>query len=217
MLRLDNTQPALTANGVVNAASFANGPVSPGEAAPITYAGSNQVNVVVPYSVSGKTTTPVRLEYLGFAAPAFSVTVAATAPGVFAVAGGKGPGAILNAADSTMNSAANPGARGDWVSIFATGAGTTSPAGVDGLLAAAPCHTLMPRCPLRSAAWPASSTSRVERPVWLPASCRSMPRSQPGSPPARARRCKSASATPLPRRDSRWPFGKAGSHGLQLV
>lgn len=37
-----------------------------------------------------------------------------------------------------MNSAANPAARGDWVQIFLTGAGATTPASVDGLLVTAP-------------------------------------------------------------------------------
>ena len=37
-----------------------------------------------------------------------------------------------------MNSNFNPAARGDWVSIYATGAGVTSPASLDGLLASNP-------------------------------------------------------------------------------
>ena len=67
--------------------------------------------------------------------------VAPTAPGIFTLnASGTGPGAILNAADESINSAANPAAPGDWVSIFATGAGATTPAGVDGLLATGPSY-----------------------------------------------------------------------------
>ncbi len=68
-----------------------------------------------------------------------TLQVAATAPGVFSITGsGQGPGAILNARDGSVNSALNPAARGDWVSIFATGAGVTTPAGVDGIVASAP-------------------------------------------------------------------------------
>jgi uncharacterized protein (TIGR03437 family) len=63
----------------------------------------------------------------------------ATAPGIFSITGsGQGPGAILNASDGTVNSSLNPAARGDWVSIFATGAGVTTPASVDGFVASAP-------------------------------------------------------------------------------
>jgi uncharacterized protein (TIGR03437 family) len=178
LLRLSNAAPNLTAAGVVNGASFASGPVSPGEIvsmfgsaigpptpagltltnprlvanslegvqvffdgvpAPVLYASAGQVNVVVPYSVAGQSTTVLQLEYLGAFSSPVTLQVAATAPGVFSVAGsGRGPGAILNARDSTVNSAVNPAARGDWVSIFATGAGLTTPASVDGFVASAP-------------------------------------------------------------------------------
>jgi uncharacterized protein (TIGR03437 family) len=178
LLRLSNAAPNLTAAGVVNAASFSGGPVSPGEivslfgsaigpptptalslinprvvansiagvevyfdgvAAPILYASSGQVNVVVPYSVSGKSTTQLQLEYLGVPTNSITLPVAPTAPGIFSIAGsGHGPGAILNAKDLSVNSATNPATRGAYVSIFATGAGITSPASADGLLASTP-------------------------------------------------------------------------------
>jgi uncharacterized protein (TIGR03437 family) len=178
LLRLSNAAPNLTAAGAVNGASFASGPVAPGEIvslfgsaigpstpaalaltnprlvanslegvhvffdrvpATLLYASAEQVNVVVPYSVAGQSTTVLQLEYLGALSSPITLPVAATAPGIFTIAGsGQGAGAILNALDETVNSALNPAARGDWVSIFATGAGVTTPAGVDGLLASAP-------------------------------------------------------------------------------
>jgi uncharacterized protein (TIGR03437 family) len=83
----------------------------------------------------------VQVEYLGALSAPLSLPVAATAPGIFTLdATGTGPGAILNAADDSVNSAANPAPRGDWVSIFATGAGATTPAGVDGLLPSGPSY-----------------------------------------------------------------------------
>jgi uncharacterized protein (TIGR03437 family) len=178
LLRLANAAPNLTASGVVNGASYASGPVSPGEIvslfgtglgppmpaplsltnprlvanslqgvqvffdgvpAPLLYASAEQVNVVVPYSVAGRSTTVLQLEYLGAMSSPIMLPVAATTPGVFSLAGsGLGPGAILNARDETVNSVSNPAAPGDWVSIFATGAGVTTPASVDGFLASAP-------------------------------------------------------------------------------
>jgi uncharacterized protein (TIGR03437 family) len=178
LLRLSNASPNLTAAGVLNGASFASGPVSPGEIvslfgtaigpptpaslaltnprlvanslagvqvyfdgtpAPLLYASAGQVNVVVPYSVAGQSTTVLQLEYLGVLSSPIMLQVAPTSPGVFSIAGsGAGPGAILNSRDETVNSALNPAVRGDWVSIFATGAGVTTPASVDGLLASAP-------------------------------------------------------------------------------
>ena len=112
-----------------------------GVPAPVLYASAGQVNVVVPYAVSGESATQVQLEYLGALSAPMSLPVAATTPGIFTLdASGAGPGAVLNAADESVNSAANPVAPGDWVSIFATGAGATTPAGVDGLLANGPSY-----------------------------------------------------------------------------
>jgi len=178
LLRLSNTQPAVTAAGIANAASFATGSVSPGEIlslfgsglgpaqganlqftyptlvsnslegvhvwfngvpAPITYASATQVNAVVPYEVAGQTSTQVQVEYLGAVTAPITLPVAAVTPGLFtAAASGTGQGAILNVTASTVNSAANPAARGDWVAIFGTGMGVTSPAGADGMVAGAP-------------------------------------------------------------------------------
>ena len=178
LLRLANAQPTLTAAGVGNAASYASGPVAPGEIvslfgtaigpatpanltltnprlvanslagvhvlfdgvpAPVLYASAGQVNVVVPYAVAGQSSTQVQVEYLGALSAPITLPVAATAPGIFTRdASGKGPGAILNSIDESVNSAANPVARGDYVSIYATGGGQTNPAGVDGILATAP-------------------------------------------------------------------------------
>lgn len=175
LLRLANAAPELNTAGVVNGASFAAGPVSPGEIvsifgtaigppapaslaltnprlvanslqavevyfdgvpAAILYASSGQVNVVVPYSVAGRSTTSLQLEYLGASSNPVTLPVAATTPGIFSLAGsGQGPGAILNAKDETINSPANPASQGDWVSVFATGGGVTTPASVDGFLA----------------------------------------------------------------------------------
>ena len=178
LLRLANTQPALPAAGIANAASYVSGPVAPGEIvslfgtaigpanhafltltnprlvansiaglhvlfdgvpAPILYASAGQVNVVVPYAVSGRSSTQLQVEYLGALSPLVTLPVASAAPGVFTLdMSGKGPGAIRNVKDESVNSATNPAAPGDWVSIYATGHGTTTPSGVDGLVASAP-------------------------------------------------------------------------------
>ena len=126
------TNPRLVANSLQGAQVYFDG-----VPAPVLYASGGQVNVVVPYSVAGKSTTQLQLEYLGVLSNPVALQVAATAPGVFSVTGsGQGPGAILNVRDGTVNSAVNPVAQGDWVSIFATGAGVTTPASVDGIVVA---------------------------------------------------------------------------------
>jgi uncharacterized protein (TIGR03437 family) len=130
------TNPVLVANSLQGVHVLFDG-----VPAPVLYASAGQVNVVVPYAVSGESATQVQLEYLGALSAPMSLPVAATTPGIFTLdASGAGPGAVLNAADESVNSAANPVAPGDWVSIFATGAGATTPAGVDGLLANGPSY-----------------------------------------------------------------------------
>lgn len=130
------TNPVLVANALQGVHVLFDG-----VPAPMLYASAGQVNVVVPYAVAGESATQVQVEYLGALSAPISLPVAATAPGIFTLnASGAGPGAILNAADESVNSAANPVAPGDWVSIFATGAGATTPSGVDGLLPTGPSY-----------------------------------------------------------------------------
>jgi uncharacterized protein (TIGR03437 family) len=90
--------PVFSAAGVVNAATFAGGPVAPGEiitifgtnltssvtfdGTPATpfFASPTQVNVTVPYAVAGPTTV------LQMGASSVQLQVAASAPGIFAAA-----------------------------------------------------------------------------------------------------------------------------------
>jgi len=128
------TNPSLVGNSLQGVQVFFDG-----VPAPLLYAFSEQANLVVPYSVAGQSTTQLQLEYLGVLSNPVTLQVAATSPGVFSLnASGQGPGAILNAVDGSVNSAARPAGLGDWVSIFATGAGVTTPASVDGIVASAP-------------------------------------------------------------------------------
>jgi len=106
-------------------------------AAPILYASAGQINVVVPYAIANETSTSVRVEYLGASSLAVSMPVLPAQPGIFTLNGsGAGPAAVLNQ-DYSVNSASNPAASGDYIMIYATGQGATSPAGVDGLVASA--------------------------------------------------------------------------------
>ena len=105
--------------------------------APLYFVRSDQINAQVPYGVAGKTSVQLQVQYRGLPASPVTVPVAESAPGIFAISGGSGQGAILNQ-DSTPNSAANPAARGSVVVIYATGEGETTPAGADGRLSEAP-------------------------------------------------------------------------------
>ncbi|MGB7759515.1 MAG: hypothetical protein WBL61_06785 [Bryobacteraceae bacterium] len=131
---LELTNPLLVSNALAGVHVLFDG-----VPAPIVYASAGQVNAVVPYTVAGQSATTLQVEYLGAVSAPVSLPVAAAVPGLFTVnSRGFGPGSVLNNSDSSLNTAANPVPRGDWVQIFATGAGVTTPASVDGLLVTAP-------------------------------------------------------------------------------
>jgi uncharacterized protein (TIGR03437 family) len=107
-----------------------------GQAAPLIYTSANQTNLIVPYEVAGKSSTVMQVVYVAVTGTlqtaAWTVPVVSSAPGVFtADATGTGQGAVVNQ-DGSVNSAANPAARGSMISIYATGEGQTSPSGVTG-------------------------------------------------------------------------------------
>jgi len=108
-----------------------------GQAAPILYASSTQINAVVPFGVAGST-AKVQVLYDGQSTATTSLQVQPASPAVFSLNGiGGGPGAILNQ-DGSVNSQSNAATRGSVVALFATGAGVTNPTSVDGLLTSAP-------------------------------------------------------------------------------
>ncbi len=149
---------ALTAAGLVNAATYLSGAVAPGEiiaifgagyaapmrvlfdgvAAPVLYVTERQVGAVVPFGVAGKSVVRVQLEQAGRMSNSITVNVAAAAPGLFtAAASGRGSGAILNS-DGSLNGDGNPAERGSIVVLWATGFGEMRPGLRDGELAGAP-------------------------------------------------------------------------------
>jgi len=106
-----------------------------GVAAPLLYAGPNQINIVIPYAVSGKATAQLQVAKDGQTIAAVPIGVAPAVPAIFTMdSSGAGPGAILNE-DSTVNSPSNPAPRGSVTVVFATCAGQTDPAGADGQVA----------------------------------------------------------------------------------
>ncbi len=102
--------------------------------APIIYAAKNQVAAVVPYELAGSDSTQVQVEYNGIYSVAVTVPVVAAVPGIITTnSQGTGQAVALNV-DGTVNSTANPAARGTIVTIYATGEGQRNPAGVTGAL-----------------------------------------------------------------------------------
>jgi len=103
--------------------------------APFYYASAGQTVVIVPYSVAGQTSTQMVVTYNGVASPPTKLSVAPSVPGLFSAnASGTGNGSIVNS-DGTVNTPANPAARGSYISLYGTGEGQTNPRGVDGRIA----------------------------------------------------------------------------------
>jgi trimeric autotransporter adhesin len=191
---------------VVNAASFVNEPISPGEIitiggtnigplipqsftltsiggiqtvpsaalggvqvtvngypAPLLYVSATQINAIVPYEVAGIPIPSVLVYFLGQSSNGYSLSGAATAPGIFTVTGlGSGPGAILNADYSSNVTSAT--ARGGVVQVFMTGEGQTSPAGVDGKVTIGPYPVSLLPVAITVAGQPASYEFAGEAP-----------------------------------------------------
>jgi len=126
--------PVPNVTAVVNAATFAVGPVVPGSLATLSgtklsgtnvtvtfdglpaqilYDGSTQVNVLVPSALASKSSAQLVVTVDGNASPPLSVNLAPFAPGIFQ----KG---VLNQ-DNSVNSGDHPAAPGSVIQIFATG------------------------------------------------------------------------------------------------
>jgi uncharacterized protein (TIGR03437 family) len=106
-------------------------------AAPILYARSNQVGVIVPFEASGKTQSAVQFAYNGQMAPVLQQPIAPAAPGIFTTAStGTGQASVINQT-GVVNAANAPAAKGSIVAIYLTGAGTVTPAGSTGALGTA--------------------------------------------------------------------------------
>jgi uncharacterized protein (TIGR03437 family) len=157
------TSFVLTPTGILNAASLLPGRISPGEIvtllgnipvsdvsvlfngvlAPVLYAGPNQVNVIVPYTLDPN--APVNLDLrVANQTVRIPVPVAPATPALFTQNGaGNGPGAILNS-DYTVNSPSNPAPRASTVMLYGTGFGTLEPQPSDGAIVTATATTLVP-------------------------------------------------------------------------
>jgi uncharacterized protein (TIGR03437 family) len=97
-----------------------------GIVAPILYASAGQTSVMVPYGVSGRTTTNMRITYSGVQSDAIPYNVVAAGPGVYtANSSGSGQGAILNQ-DFSVNSASRPAEKNSVITVYVTGEGATN-------------------------------------------------------------------------------------------
>jgi uncharacterized protein (TIGR03437 family) len=103
-----------------------------GAPAALIYSQAGQVSAVVPYGVSGKSSTQVQVVYQARGSNTVSVPVVTAMPAIFTLdSSGHGPGVIINQ-DGTVNSAANAAPAGSIVFFYGTGEGQTNPVGIDG-------------------------------------------------------------------------------------
>jgi len=106
-----------------------------GTPAPVIYALGTQTSVMVPYGVSGRPVTTIRISYQGVLSNPLIYNVTTTAPGIYTLnESGTGPGAIENQ-DYSINGPTKPAAKGSAVAVYMTGEGVTSTIPPDGAIA----------------------------------------------------------------------------------
>jgi uncharacterized protein (TIGR03437 family) len=84
--------------------------------APLFYVSSGQLNLQVPYEISGKTSTLMTVSYSGSTIASSTLTVAKSAPGIF----------VVTNADGSVNGPNAPASVGSVLVIYGTGSGLTS-------------------------------------------------------------------------------------------
>jgi uncharacterized protein (TIGR03437 family) len=100
-----------------------------GITAPIYYVRADQVNVQIPYELSGQSQARITVNYNGVPSGVESVQIAASAPSLSA--------GVFNQ-DGSLNSANNPAAPGSVAILYATGQGITNPPSATGMAAISP-------------------------------------------------------------------------------
>jgi uncharacterized protein (TIGR03437 family) len=110
-----------------------------GTPAPLLFVSAGQINVQVPWEVSGPTADIVVTTAQGTALAPFSASIGPVSPGIFTTQSGKGQAIAINADGSLAGPtgsipglAVHPAKVGDALIILATGLGAVSPSIADG-------------------------------------------------------------------------------------
>ena len=135
---------AITSNNQIARAAGTARALFNGLPAPVISAQASQIVAIVPYGlagVKGLASAQLTVEYNGQSSTPVAVAVAPAAPAIFTTKPlGQGTPLVLNS-DGTLNSAANPAAKGSRISFHETGEGIPNTLGVDGRLVTAPSQT----------------------------------------------------------------------------
>jgi uncharacterized protein (TIGR03437 family) len=146
--------------------------------APLFYSRADIINVQVPFEVAGKAQTDVVVSYNGLDSTTVTLPVAKASPGIFTYNGsGKGLGIVVNQ-DGSLNTAANPAAKGSVVVIYLTGRGVVPYAIQTGKPAPLPpidsggftCQIAGADAPVAFGGWTYSAVGLAQANVTIPAS-----------------------------------------------
>jgi len=125
-----HTQFQPDANGDVGTTLAGTQVLINGVAAPVLFVSSTEISAVTPFGLSGMTAS-FQVVYNGHTSAAVTVPIAAAAPGLFSSDGNGGGYGVFDA-DGTVSYFGNPLAEGSVATFYATGAGQTNPASIDG-------------------------------------------------------------------------------------
>ena len=112
-----------------------------GTPAYVTYAQDGQINVLVPFNVSGLQNTTIQVQYNGMAGNGVTVPVVPSSPGIFTQQYGPGQVWMVNQ-DGTFNSSSNPAARNSYVTFWVTGQGAVNTPLPDGTQPSGPQYPI---------------------------------------------------------------------------
>ena len=98
-----------------------------GQAAPLLYVQSRQINVLAPFELTPNQSTTIQVQYNGSPVGSTTVAVAYGQPGIFRLNLGVSSQAAAINQDGTLNGPLHPAALGSAVSIWGTGFGSISP------------------------------------------------------------------------------------------
>jgi uncharacterized protein (TIGR03437 family) len=108
-----------------------------GAPAPILYTSAAQVGAIVPYNISGSL-VQMFVQYQDSSSGLVNLSVAQQTPAIFTTGGGTGQAAAVNNKDGQINGAAHPVKIGDFIQLYVTGLGPTTPGLSDGTVNAVP-------------------------------------------------------------------------------
>jgi uncharacterized protein (TIGR03437 family) len=102
--------------------------------APLLYVSATQINAIVPFALEGQGSGVANVRYNDGTSDDYSLSFGYYGPTVFSVPGTQSRlrFAVMQNQDGSLNTQSNPAKVGSTVTVYGTGTGATSPAGVDG-------------------------------------------------------------------------------------